>query len=111
MSPILAMFTRRTSSARALAMRPAVLFLDEVMAGLTPAEIDAAVELLKRIRDRGITLVVIEHVMRAIRNLSDRIMVLYHGEKLTEGPPAEVLNNPQVVSAYLGRRYAEQRHA
>ncbi len=102
---------KRMELARALAMRPAVLFLDEVMAGLTPAEIDAAVELLKRIRDRGITLVVIEHVMRAIRNLSDRIMVLYHGEKLTEGPPAEVLNNPQVVSAYLGRRYAEQRHA
>ncbi len=102
---------KRMELARALAMRPTVLFLDEVMAGLNPAEIDAAVSLIKRIRDRGISLVVIEHVMKAIRNLSDRIMVLYHGEKLTEGSPEEVLNNPDVVSAYLGRRYAEQTHA
>ncbi len=102
---------KRMELARALAMRPAILFLDEVMAGLNPAETDAAVELLRRIRERGITLVVIEHVMRAIRTLSDRIMVLFHGEKLTEGPPEAVLNDPQVVSAYLGRRYAEQRHA
>lgn len=102
---------KRMELARALAMRPTVLFLDEVMAGLNPAEIDAAVVLIKRIRDRGITLVVIEHVMKAIRNLSDRIMVLYHGEKLTEGSPVEVLHNPQVISAYLGRRYAEQSGA
>lgn len=102
---------KRMELARALAMRPAVLFLDEVMAGLNPAEIDDAVALVKRVRDRGITLVVIEHVMKAIRNLSDRIMVLFHGEKLTEGLPDEVLNDPQVVSAYLGRRYAERTHA
>jgi len=102
---------KRMELARALAMRPTVLFLDEVMAGLNPAEIDAAVVLIKRIRDRGITLVVIEHVMRAIRDLSDRIMVLFHGEKLTEGLPGDVLSNPDVVSAYLGRRYAEQSHA
>ncbi len=102
---------KRMELARALAMRPTILFLDEVMAGLNPAEIDAAVVLIKRIRDRGITLVVIEHVMKAIRNLSDRIMVLYHGEKLTEGSPVEVLHNPQVISAYLGRRYAEQSGA
>jgi branched-chain amino acid transport system ATP-binding protein len=102
---------KRMELARALAMRPSVLFLDEVMAGLNPAEIDEAVGLIKQIRDRGITLVVIEHVMQAIRNLSDRIMVLYHGEKLTEGSPEAVLNNPAVVSAYLGRRYAEQARA
>ena len=72
-----------------------------------PTEIDAAVELIKRIRDRGVTLIVIEHVMKAIRNLSDRILVLFHGEKLTEGAPTVVLNDPQVVVAYLGRRYAE----
>jgi branched-chain amino acid transport system ATP-binding protein len=102
---------KRMELARALAMRPVVLFLDEVMAGLNPAEIDAAVTLIKQIRDRGISLVVIEHVMKAIRSLSDRIMVLYHGEKLTEGPPDEVLSNPEVVSAYLGRRYAEQARA
>lgn len=102
---------KRMELARALAMRPSVLFLDEVMAGLNPVEIDEAVQLIKRIRDRGITLMVIEHVMKAIRNVSDRIMVFHHGEKLTEGLPEEVLNNPAVVSAYLGRRYAEQAHA
>ncbi len=102
---------KRMELARGLAMRPAVLFLDEVMAGLNPVEIDEAVQLIKRIRDRGITLMVIEHVMKAIRNVSDRIMVFHHGEKLTEGLPEEVLNNPAVVSAYLGRRYAEQAHA
>ena len=102
---------KRMELARALAMRPTVLFLDEVMAGLNPSEIDAAVVLIRRIRDRGMSLVVIEHVMKAIRDLSDRILVLFHGEKLTEGPPREVLNNPEVVAAYLGRRYAEQSRA
>ena len=102
---------KRMELGRALAMRPIVLLLDEVMAGLNPVEIDQAVELIKRIRDRGITLIVIEHVMKAIRNLSDRIMVLFHGEKLTEGLPDQVLNNPDVISAYLGRRYAAQTHA
>ena len=102
---------KRMELARALAMRPTVLLLDEVMAGLNPVEIDQAVDLIKRIRDRGITLVVIEHVMKAIRNLSDRIMVLFHGEKLTEGPPDQVLNNSDVIAAYLGRRYADQAHA
>ena len=102
---------KRMELARALAMRPTVLLLDEVMAGLNPVEIDQAVDLIKRIRDRGITLVVIEHVMKAIRNLSDRIMVLFHGEKLTEGLPDQVLNNPDVIASYLGRRYADQAHA
>jgi branched-chain amino acid transport system ATP-binding protein len=102
---------KRMELGRALAMRPIVLLLDEVMAGLNPVEIDQAVDLIKRIRDRGITLIVIEHVMKAIRNLSDRIMVLFHGEKLTEGLPDQVLNNPDVISAYLGRRYAAQNHA
>ncbi len=99
---------KRMELARALAMRPTVLFLDEVMAGLNPSEIDAAVRLIRQIRDRGISLVVIEHVMKAIRDLSDRILVLSHGEKLTEGAPAEVLNHPDVISADLGRRYAER---
>jgi branched-chain amino acid transport system ATP-binding protein len=102
---------KRMELARALAMRPTVLFLDEVMAGLNSAEIDAAVALIKKIRGRGVSLIVIEHVMKAIRSLSDRIMVLFHGEKLTEGPPDDVLNNPEVVAAYLGRRYAERARA
>jgi branched-chain amino acid transport system ATP-binding protein len=99
---------KRMELARALAMRPRVLFLDEVMAGLNPTEIDAAVELIERIRDRGMSLVVIEHVLKVIQHLSDRILVLSHGEKLAEGPPARVLTDPAVVSAYLGRRYAEE---
>ena len=102
---------KRMELARALAMRPRVLFLDEVMAGLNPAEIDAAVELIKKIRGRGVSLIVIEHVMKAIRNLSDRILVLFHGETLTEGAPEAVLNDPQVIAAYLGRRYAEAARA
>jgi branched-chain amino acid transport system ATP-binding protein len=102
---------KRMELARALAMRPRVLLLDEVMAGLNPAEIDAAVDLIKRIRDRGVTLLVIEHVMKAIRNLSDRILVLFHGQTLMEGAPADVLNDSRVVAAYLGRRYAEAARA
>jgi branched-chain amino acid transport system ATP-binding protein len=98
---------KRMELARALAMRPRVLLLDEVMAGLNPAEIDAAVDLIKRIRDRGVTLLVIEHVMKAIRNLSDRILVLFHGQKLMEGAPGDVLNDERVIAAYLGCRYAE----
>ena len=102
---------KRMELARALAMRPRLLMLDEVMAGLNPAEIDAAVALIKQVRERGVSLIVIEHVMKAIRNVSDRILVLYHGEKLTEGEPTAVLNDTQVIAAYLGRRYAESVHA
>jgi len=102
---------KRMELARALAMRPRVLLLDEVMAGLNPAEIDAAVDLIKRIRDRGVTLLVIEHVMKAIRNVSDRILVLFHGQTLMEGTPDAVLNDSRVVAAYLGRRYAEASRA
>ena len=102
---------KRMELARALAMRPRVLLLDEVMAGLNPAEIDDAIALIKRIRDRGTSVIVIEHVMKAIRSLSDRIMVLAHGEKLMEGKADDVLLDPRVVAVYLGRRYAEQSRA
>jgi branched-chain amino acid transport system ATP-binding protein len=102
---------KRLELARALAMRPRLLFLDEVMAGLNTGEIDEAVTLIKRIRDSGVTLVVIEHVMQAIRSLCDRLVVLYNGAKLTEGPPDQVLHHPDVISAYLGRRYQEPKNA
>ena len=102
---------KRMELARSLAMRPRVLMLDEVMAGLNPAEIDDAVALIKMIRERGVSLIVIEHVMKAIRSLSDRILVLYHGETLTEGAPEAVLNDDKVIAAYLGRRYAEAARA
>jgi branched-chain amino acid transport system permease protein len=88
--------------ARALASRPRLVLLDEVLSGLTPAEIDEAVALIRRIRDAGATIVFVEHVMHAVMALTDRIAVLNHGRLIAQGPAAEVMKNPEVVSAYLG---------
>jgi branched-chain amino acid transport system permease protein len=88
--------------ARALASRPRLVLLDEVLCGLTPAEIDDAVALVRRIRDQGATVVFVEHVMRAVMALTDRVVVFDHGELLAEGPPAEVMQRPEVMAAYLG---------
>jgi len=97
---------KRLELAKALAMRPKLLLLDEVMAGLNSAEIDEVVTIIKKIRGTGVTILVIEHVMRAIRSLSDRIIVLHHGEKLAEGEPNAILSDPRVIDAYLGKRRA-----
>ncbi|MDM0044425.1 branched-chain amino acid ABC transporter ATP-binding protein/permease [Variovorax dokdonensis] len=88
--------------ARALASRPQVLMLDEVLSGLTPSEIDDAVALIRRIRDQGATIVFVEHVMRAVMALCDRIVVFEQGQVLAEGAPQEVMQRPEVVAAYLG---------
>ena len=88
--------------ARALAARPQILMLDEVLSGLTPSEIDEAVALIRRIRDQGATIVFVEHVMRAVMALCDRIVVFESGSVLAEGAPQDVMQRPEVVAAYLG---------
>jgi branched-chain amino acid transport system permease protein len=88
--------------ARALAARPKLVLLDEVLSGLTPSEIQGAVALIRKIRDQGATIVFVEHVMHAVMALVDRIVVLNHGQLLAEGAPQEVMRNPAVVKAYLG---------
>jgi branched-chain amino acid transport system ATP-binding protein len=93
---------RRLEMARALATQPRILLLDEVMAGLNPAEIDQAVALVGRLSSRGLTIVIVEHVMRAIMAVARHIVVLDHGQKIAEGAPKEIVENPEVVRAYLG---------
>jgi len=92
--------------ARALAARPRLVLLDEVLCGLTPGEIDDAVALIRRIRDQGSTIVFVEHVMRAVMALTDRIVVFHHGELLAEGTAVEVMQRPAVMTAYLGKAHA-----
>jgi branched-chain amino acid transport system ATP-binding protein len=96
---------RRLEMARALATQPRLLLLDEVMAGLNPAEIDAAVALVGKLARRGLTIVIVEHVMRAIMAVARHIVVLDHGQKIAEGTPQEVVANKEVIRAYLGTGY------
>jgi branched-chain amino acid transport system ATP-binding protein len=100
---------RRLELAKALAVNPRLLLLDEVMAGLRPAEIEPSLELIRRLKERGLTVIVVEHVMRAILAISDQVLVLHQGQVLTTGDPRTVLSDPRVIEAYLGQRYAKRQ--
>jgi branched-chain amino acid transport system ATP-binding protein len=93
---------KRLEIARAMATKPEVLLLDESFAGLNPAELDASIGIIRRITERGVTIMIIEHHMKVIMAISDRIVVLNYGEKIAEGTPQDIRNNPLVVEAYLG---------
>jgi branched-chain amino acid transport system ATP-binding protein len=93
---------KRLEIARALATQPDILMLDEVMEGLNPTEVSQSMELVTRIQDRGTTIIMIEHIMKAIMNVCDRIMVLHYGAKIADGTPTEVANHEQVIKVYLG---------
>lgn len=102
---------KRVELARALAMRPTLLLLDEVMAGLNPKEVGDMMDLVREVNRRGVTILVIEHVMRAIMGISHRILVLHHGQPICLGTPQQVCTDERVIAAYLGERYAKSRVA
>ncbi len=93
---------KRLELAKALATQPKLLLLDEILAGLTPSEVEEAIRLIRNIRDSGVTILMIEHVMRAVMALCEHVLVISYGQKIADGTPAEVIRHPQVITAYLG---------
>ncbi len=99
---------KRLEIARAMATQPELLLLDETAAGLNPSEVDAAIELIKKIRAKGVTIIIVEHIMKVIMTISDRIHAINFGQTIAEGAPDEVANHPAVIEAYLGEEYAQR---
>lgn len=99
---------KRLELAKSLAMKPRVLMLDEVNAGLNSTEINGALELIRKISERGVSIIVIEHLMKVIMTLSQRVVVLHHGELIAEGESSHVVNDPKVIEAYLGEKFARR---
>jgi branched-chain amino acid transport system ATP-binding protein len=102
---------KRLEIARALASEPKVLLLDEAMAGLTPAEIRTAIDLVREIHGAGVTLVIVEHIMEVIVSLAQRVIVFHQGREIARGTPQEVTRDAQVIEAYLGKRHAQKLSA
>src|SRR5258708_18715726 len=102
---------KRLEIARLLASQPRLILLDEALAGLTPVEIQTAIELVRRIHERGITLVIVEHIMEVILRLTQRVLVFNQGHTIASGSPRDIVNDPAVIEAYLGRRRERRRRA
>jgi branched-chain amino acid transport system ATP-binding protein len=98
---------KRLEITRALATQPEIILLDETAAGLNPKELDQAIELIKEINRRGITIIIVEHIMKVIMSISNRILAINHGQPIAEGTPEEVSRHPEVIKAYLGEEYAQ----
>ena len=102
---------KRLDLARALASQPKLILLDEPASGLTPTEVDSLMELIREVRNTGVTIILVEHLMKVIMSVCDRMLVLEYGSMIAEGNPSEIASNPKVIQAYLGEEYLQEQTA